>query len=144
VSSYTVNETPGTVTPIPPPLTSGGALPCWVIITPDGKHVFVINTGAGRSAGAAKYDLAANGTLTPKGVTTAPGTAGPTGDTFLWTDPAMSSDGKFLYVLAPRGPGAGGNTSRIDSYKINSAGNLKFLASTKKNLPAGVSGLDGN
>jgi hypothetical protein len=46
-------------------------------------------------------------------------------------------------VLAPTGPGPGGRTSRIDSYKISGSGGLRFLGSTKKNLPAGVSGLDG-
>jgi 6-phosphogluconolactonase (cycloisomerase 2 family) len=135
-SSYSYNAGTGVPTAVPPPLTSGGALPCWVSLTPDGDHAFVINTGAGRPAGAAKYDVASNGALTSKGVTEAP--AG----TFLWTDPAQSSDGKFLYVLAPTGP-MKTKKSRIDSYKVSGSGGLTFLASTKANMPAGVSGLDG-
>ncbi len=135
-SSYTYDTASGTPTAVST-LTSGGALPCWVSITDDGDHAFVINTGAGRPAGAAKYDIASNGALTAKGVTTAPS------GTFLWTDPAQSADSKYLYVLAPTGPGPGGRTSRIDSYKISGSGGLKFLGSTKKNMPAGVSGLDG-
>jgi hypothetical protein len=134
-SSYSFNTGTGAPTAVPPPLTSGGALPCWVSLTSDGTHAFVINTGAGRPAGAAKYDVGAGGALTSKGVTTAP--AG----TFAWTDPAQSSDSKYLYVLAP---GVMPNAqSRIDSYKISGSGGLTFLGSTKKNLPTGVSGLDG-
>ncbi len=135
-SAYAFNGATGTPTAVPPPLTSGGALPCWVSLTRDGDHAFVINTGAGRPAGAAKYDVADSGALTAKGVTEAPS------GTFLWTDPAQSSDGKFLYVLAPTGP-MNTKKSRIDSYKISSSGGLTFLASTKANMPAGVSGLDG-
>jgi 6-phosphogluconolactonase len=133
-SSYTFDETSGTPTRVST-LTSGGALPCWVSLTKDGKHAFVINTGGGRPAGAAKYDIGPGGTLTSTGVTT-----GPAG-TFAWTDPAQSSDSKYLYVLSPGVmPGSKG---RIDSYKISGSGGLTFLASTKKNLPNSVSGLDG-
>jgi 6-phosphogluconolactonase len=136
VSSYNYNESTGVPTAINT-LTSGGALPCWVSLTKNGKYAYVINTGAGRPAGAAKYSVGSDGTLTSKGVTEAP-----TG-TFLWTDPAQSRDSKYLYVLAPTGPGPGGATSHVDAYKISSSGGLKFLRSTSSNLPAGVSGLDG-
>jgi 6-phosphogluconolactonase len=133
-SSYSYDNATGVPTVVST-LTSGGALPCWVSITKDGDHAFVINTGGGRPAGAAKYDIASNGALTSKGVT-----VGPSG-TFAWTDPAQSSDSKFLYVLSP---GVVPNSKgRIDSYKISGSGGLKFLASTKKNMPNSVSGLDG-
>jgi 6-phosphogluconolactonase len=135
VSSYAFDTNTGVPTPAGPPLTSGGALPCWISITDDGDHAFAINTGAGRPAGAAKYDIAGSGALTSKGVTAAPS------GTFAWTDPAQSSDSKYLYVVAPGVlPGTKG---RIDSYKISGSGGLKFLGSTKKNLPNSVSGLDG-
>lgn len=134
-SSYSFNTATGAPTAVPPPLTSGGALPCWVSITGDGDHAFVINTGAGRPAGAAKYDIGAGGSLTSKGVTLAPS------GTFAWTDPAQSSDSKYLYVLAPSVMGP--KTSHIDQYKIGSTGSLTFLGSTKKNLPTSLSGLDG-
>jgi 6-phosphogluconolactonase (cycloisomerase 2 family) len=136
VTSYSFNGSSGAVTPINT-LTSGGALPCWVVITRNGRYAFVINTGAGRPAGAAKYGIGSDGTLTSRGVTTAPS------GTFLWTDPALSRDSKYLYVLAPTGPGPGGNTSHIDAYKVSSRGGLRFIRSTRSNLPAGVSGLDG-
>jgi 6-phosphogluconolactonase len=136
VSSYNYNSGTGVLTVINT-LTSGGALPCWVSITNNGKYAFVINTGAGRPAGAAKYGIGSDGTLTSRGVTEAPS------GTFLWTDPAQSRNSKFLYVVAPTGPGPGGDTSHIDAYKISSRGGLKFLRSTPSNLPAGVSGLDG-
>jgi 6-phosphogluconolactonase len=136
VSSYGYDAGSGTPAAIPPPLTSGGALPCWVSLTKDGVHAFVINTGAGRPAGAAKYSVGPTGSLTANGVTEAP--AG----TFLWTDPAQSADSKYLYVLAPTGP-MNTKKSHVDAYKVSAAGNLKFIGSTKKNMPAGVSGLDG-
>jgi 6-phosphogluconolactonase (cycloisomerase 2 family) len=133
-TSYGYDTSNGNPTPLTS-LTSGGALPCWVQITKNGKTAFVINTGAGRPPGVAKYDIADDGTLASKGVTAAP--AG----TFLWTDPALSRDSKYLYVLAPTGPMMAA-TGRIDSYKISGKGGLKFLGSTKSNLPPGVSGLD--
>lgn len=135
-TSYNYNSSSGVPTAINT-LTSGGALPCWVSITRNGKYAYVINTGAGRPAGAAKYSIGSNGALTSLGVTQAPA------NTFLWTDPAQSRDSKYLYVLAPTGPGPGGNTSHVDAYKINSRGGLKYLRSSRSNLPAGVSGLDG-
>ena len=134
-SSYNYNESTGVPAPINT-LTSGGALPCWVSLTNNGKYAFVINTGAGRPAGAAKYAIGNDGTLTSRGVTLAPS------GTFLWTDPAQSRDSKHLYVLAPTGPGPGGNTSHIDQYKVSSRGGLRYVRSTPSNLPAGVSGLD--
>jgi 6-phosphogluconolactonase len=136
VTSYNYNESTGTPTAINT-LPSGGALPCWVSITKNGKHAFVINTGAGRPAGAAKYRIGSDGTLTSNGGVT----EAPTG-TFLWTDPAQSRDSKYLYVLAPTGP-MNQATSHIDAYKISSKGGLTYLRSTSSNLPAGVSGLDG-
>lgn len=135
-SSYSFNSSTGTPAPAGPPLTSGGALPCWVSLTNDGTRAFVINTGAGRPAGAARYNVGPTGVLSSTGVKTAPS------GTFLWTDPAQSSDSKYLYVLAPTGPQKQ-KTSHIDQYKIGSSGSLKFLGSTKKNMSAGVSGLDG-
>jgi 6-phosphogluconolactonase len=134
VSSYSYDTATGTPTVIDTKDT-GGVLPCWVSITPDGSYAYVINTGAGMPAGAAKFAIESDGKLTSKGVTLAP-----TG-TFAWTDPAQSADGKYLYVLAPGVmPGVKGH---IDSYKISASGGLKFLGSTKKNLATGVSGLDG-
>ena len=112
-------------------------LPCWVVVTPDDKYAFVINTGAGQQAGAAKYAIGSDGTLTSKGVTNAPD------GTFAWTDPVLSADGKYFYIVAPGVmPGA---KSRIDTYKVSSkaSGHLKYLGSTKKNLPVGTGGLDG-
>jgi 6-phosphogluconolactonase len=135
VTSYNYNESTGVPAPINT-LTSGGALPCWVSITRNGKYAFVINTGAGRPAGAAKYSIGNDGTLTSKGVTEAPS------GTFLWTDPAQSRDSKYLYVLAPTGP-MNTEDSHIDQYKISSRGGLTYVRSTSSNLPAGVSGLDG-
>jgi 6-phosphogluconolactonase (cycloisomerase 2 family) len=134
VSSYSFDTATGTPTGVSTE-TTGGVLPCWVSITGDGKHAFVINTGAGKPAGAAKFDIGSDGKLTSKGVTLAPS------GTFAWTDPAVSSDSKYLYVAAPSVKGT--KTSHIDQYKISGSGDLTFVGSTAKNLPTGLSGLDG-
>jgi hypothetical protein len=136
VTSYSFDPSTGKATTVST-LGSNGVLPCWVSITPDDQYAFVINTGAGQQAGAAKYAIGSDGTLTSKGVTNAPD------GTFAWTDPVISADGKYFYIVAPGVmPGA---KSRIDTYKIStkSSGHLKYLGSTKKNLPVGTGGLDG-
>lgn len=134
-SSYTYDTNTGTPAPVTT-LTSGGALPCWVNLTRDGETAYVINTGAGRPAGVAKYTVGRDGTLSTRGVTEAPQ------GTFLWTDPALTRDSKYLYVLSPTGP-MNTRTSRIDGYRINPSGNIRYIGSSRANMPAGVSGLDG-
>jgi hypothetical protein len=134
-TSYTYNTGTGVPTPVTT-LTSGGALPCWVNLTRDGETAYVINTGAGRPAGVAKYTVGRDGTLSSRGVTEAPR------GTFLWTDPTLDRAGKYLYVLSPTGP-MNRRTSRIDGYRIALSGNIRYIGSSRANLPPGVSGLDG-
>jgi 6-phosphogluconolactonase (cycloisomerase 2 family) len=134
-SSYTYDTATGVPAPVAT-LTSGGALPCWVNLTRDGETAYVINTGAGRPAGVAKYTVGRDATLSSRGVTEAPR------GTFLWTDPTLTRDGKYLYVLSPTGP-MNRRTSRIDGYRIAPSGNIRYIGSSRANMPAGVSGLDG-
>jgi hypothetical protein len=134
VSSYSVTGVGG-VTPIQTK-SSAGILPCWVVITGDGKYVFVVNTGAGHPAPISRFRMSANGKLTRL----TPSARSRPGE-FARTDAALSRDSKFLYVLAPKvGPG---NASHIDEYRVGAKGGLRFIGSTPggANLGIGATGL---
>jgi 6-phosphogluconolactonase (cycloisomerase 2 family) len=125
---------------------SGGRAACWLVVSKDGRYAFVTNTlaspagspaGIGSGVGAvATYAISRHGVLTLLGLTnTSPG--GFPGDE------ALSSDGKFLYVLNPAviipGP------SHIDVYRIGSGGSLtQIQAVADAILPNSVSGLGVN
>ena len=129
----------GTVSPIGS-VSSNDALPCWVAVTPDGEHVYVVNTGAGAPAGPtpsiARFNLADDGGLAFNGLTSSP-------DDFAETDAVISVDGKYLYVLAPSVGNPSAPPSHIDAYKIKGNGNLKSIGSTKAgdDLGIGATGL---
>jgi 6-phosphogluconolactonase len=125
VATYNVNDA-GVVTPLDTK-SAGGILPCWVVVTNDGRHVYVVNTGAGHPAPVTWFSLSPSGVLTPR--TPA---AGSLPGEFARTDAALSRDSKFLYVLAPQvGPGS---PSHIDAYQLRANGSMKLIAST----PAGA------
>ena len=109
-------------------------LPCWVVVTGNGRYAYVVNTGAGKLASITRFRIAANGTLTRLGNTSAPGE-------FAITDAVLSRGSKFLYVLAPTVTGA--KRSHIRRYAVRTGGGLKYLGRTRNNLPTGVTGLDG-
>jgi hypothetical protein len=111
---------------------------CWVVISKDKKFAFVVNTlsgsvpetGSGKGS-IARYSLGSDGKLTLLGNTdTTPG--GFPGDE------ALSSDGKFLYVLTPFVMGK--NQSHLDAYSV-SGGNLTHIQATPSNLAVGQSGV---
>jgi len=133
VSSYEVSNS-GNVTPINT-VSSGGALPCWVSISKDGKYAYVVNTGAGDPAVTTRFRLGHNGTLTPEG---AP--AGHAGD-FAQTDIDQSRGSRYVYVLAPSvGPGP---PSHIDIWRRHHNGSLTYIGSTAPDpdMGVGVTGL---
>jgi hypothetical protein len=133
-SSYATSGT-GTVTDVNT-VDSGGVLPCWVAITPNGKYAYVVNTGGGDGpASVARYRINADGSLASLGTPT-PAQDGE----FALTDDAVTRDGKFLYVLAPGVKD--GDTSGIYRYKIGSSGGLKFLGISGGDIAVGASGLD--
>ena len=120
---------------------SGGRAACWVVISKDGRYAFVTNTlggPAGSAAGAttgnlgvSTYSISPHGRLTLVAQTNAgPGFPG---------DEAISSDGRYLYVLDPSIilP----FESHIDVYQIGAGGNLTHIEATPNELPNGVSGL---
>jgi 6-phosphogluconolactonase len=133
VSSYDVSAS-GVVTAIDT-VSSGGVLPCWVVVSNDGRLAFVVNTGAGQPAPVTSFGISPSGELTPIG--SAESQAGD----FARTDAALSRDSKYLYVLAPSvGPGA---PSHIDAYALDSAGGMTLIGSTPEgaNLGVGATGL---
>jgi 6-phosphogluconolactonase (cycloisomerase 2 family) len=109
ISSYTVNAD-GTITAISQSLRTLGDGNCWNAITPNGKYVYVDNSGTSSVAG---FSVASNGSLTPIAGTIL--NANPAGTTNL--DIAVSGDGKFVYTI---NSGAGS----ISIYSINSDGTL--------------------
>ena len=125
VTSYNVSDA-GVVTALDTK-SAGGILPCWVVITNDGRFAYVVNTGAGQPAPVTYFSLSRSGVLTPR----SPAAASRPGQ-FARTDAALSRDSKFLYVLAPSvGPGA---PSSIDAYRLAANGRMTLVGTT----PAGA------
>jgi 6-phosphogluconolactonase len=64
--------------------------PCWLVVSPDGRYLYALNTGSGYIS---SYAIAPGGTLTLSSNTPVSSTPGVTG-----TDIALSADGDTLYV----------------------------------------------
>jgi 6-phosphogluconolactonase len=96
--------------------------PCWTVISPDGQHLFAVNTGSGTIS---RYAIGWSGQLTLLGSTTVSATAGVGA-----VDPGLSPGGRYLYV----------NESRVDSVGAFavSGGSLTELPSSPTALPAGA------
>jgi 6-phosphogluconolactonase (cycloisomerase 2 family) len=118
--------------------SSNARAACWVVISKDKKFAFVVNTlsgsvpetGSGKGS-IARYSIGSDGKLTLLGNTdTTPG--GFPGDE------ALSSDGKYLYVLTPFVMGK--NQSHLDVFSV-SGGNLTHIQATPSNLAVGQSGV---
>lgn len=98
VSSYSLNETTDSFSPISPNVLTLGAASCWSVLTPDGTRLFASNTG---SSTISEFDVdesnsATSGTVSPI-VTTPVASTNPAGGTNL--DIAVSSDGRFLFSI---------------------------------------------
>jgi 6-phosphogluconolactonase (cycloisomerase 2 family) len=141
-ATYSVTST-GSLAPIDNK-SSFGALPCWSLVSPNQKFVFVVNTGNGAPPGStiASYTISAAGKLKFLGVSlpqTRP-------YEYLKTDEFITPDGKYLYVVghhatSPAGPAT---DSYLDEYKIASNGVLVPLGSTSNaGVPLGTDGLVG-
>jgi hypothetical protein len=105
------------------PYANQQTAPCWVILTPDSRYLFAVNTGSGTIS---RYAISWDGQLTLLGSTTVSATAGVGA-----TDPGLSPDGRYLYV----------NESRVDSvglFAVTGNGNLTELPSSPAPLPAGA------
>jgi Lactonase, 7-bladed beta-propeller len=124
----------GHLTPIQSaPTSSGGNAPCWGALTRKG-FLYVTNADAlGPNGATVAIFKVTNGHLTFKGTT-------PQIQETLKTDEALSSDQKYLYVLAPTSNRQAGG-SHIDEYKILPNGGLKLIGQTPKTLAKSVNGL---
>lgn len=99
---------------------------CWVVITPQGRHAYVTNTGSGTVS---SYSVRKSGQIALlRAVAARPGN-GP-------IDAAISSDGDKLFVL-----NAGSNS--LVAFKIGRDGELAEAARVA-GLPAGSNGLAAN
>jgi 6-phosphogluconolactonase len=112
---------------------------CWVVVTKDKKFAFVVNTlsdsvphtGSGQGS-ISRYSIGSDGKLTllgPNASTTPGGFPG---------DEALSSGGKYLYVLTPFVMGQ--NKSHLDVFSV-SGGNLTHIQATPSTLAVGQSGV---
>ncbi|MBI5718764.1 MAG: beta-propeller fold lactonase family protein [Burkholderiales bacterium] len=99
---------------------------CWVVVTPDGRHAYVTNTGSGTIS---SYSVRKSGQIALAQAVAATSGAGP-------IDAAISADGRGLFVL-----NAGGNS--ITSFAIARDGSLTATGAAS-GLPAGSNGLAAN
>jgi 6-phosphogluconolactonase len=72
------------------PFANGQTGTCWITISPDGRTLYAVNTGTGTIS---KYAIAPSGNLALLSNTAVNAQAGVGA-----VDPALSSDGRFLYV----------------------------------------------
>ena len=112
ISSYAV-ETGGALTTLAASVPTSGAAPCWHVITPDGRFVFIDNAGSSTVAG---FAISPNGVLVPIGTTVLATLAA--GSTNL--DMAVTQDGKFLYTL-------NAGTGTVGIFAIQRDGSLTSL-----------------
>ena len=134
-ATYRLNTRTGNLTPIETE-SSGGVAPCWVVVTNNGRHTFVVNTGGGAPpATIAGYRLGQKGSLTFLSLTPENNALG---DEFARTDEALSRDSRYLYVL---NPGIVAANSKIDEYRVRPNGRLTFIGNTPATGAAGQSGL---
>jgi 6-phosphogluconolactonase (cycloisomerase 2 family) len=124
-SSYTVDAS-GAHTITGAALTHQAA-PCWLVVTTDGRFAYTANAGAGSISG---FSIAPDGSIA---LLNASGATGSFGAGSHPLDEAVSSDGRFLYVLVD-----GHHT--IGGFRINADGSLTSLGEVGA-LPAGAVGL---
>ena len=108
-------------------VTSGETAACWVAVTPDARHAYVVNAA---SATVSRYAVARSGELT-----LAQAAAGATGAGSGPIDAAVAADGRRLYVLAAR-------SGAVVAFDIAADGSLAGAGSG--GAPVGSAGLAAN
>ena len=124
LSSYRVDEN-GKLELISGSVNNGQAATCWAVVTSDGRYAYSINTGSGTIS---SYEISQEGYLTLRDPTAASAGSGSTP-----TDPALSNDGRFLYVRDPL-------LNTVDTWRVEANGSLTSLGTTK-GVPTGGQGL---
>jgi 6-phosphogluconolactonase (cycloisomerase 2 family) len=90
----------GTLSPIgASPFADFQTAPCWLVVSPDGRYLYTLDTGSGYIS---SYAIAPGGTLTLLSNTPVSSTAGVTA-----TDIALSADGHTLYLNMSKVDGVG-------------------------------------
>jgi 6-phosphogluconolactonase (cycloisomerase 2 family) len=90
VSVYDVAADGGPTAIAGSPFPDHQTAPCWVAISPDGRTLFAVNTGA---SSISRYGVGADGTLTLTGSIAMRGSG------LRAFDAAVSPDGSYLYVV---------------------------------------------
>jgi 6-phosphogluconolactonase len=136
LESYSIGAN-GSLTHIASGSTVGYA-PCWDVESSNRKYGYIVNADIlGPAApSVSTFKLAGNGHFTFLGHTAR------SGDEPLQTDIALSSDGKYMYVVAPIDDRAfaGVNISHIDVYKIGSNHQPTLIQQTPFKLAQGLTG----
>jgi 6-phosphogluconolactonase (cycloisomerase 2 family) len=125
VSSYEVDREG--LTPISASVGTGQTAACWTAITPNGRFLYVTNTGSGSISG---YQVDFDGTIE---LLDADGRTGVTGEGSTPIDVVITDGGRYLYNL-------NSGTSTIGAFRVRSDGSLVALPFTS-GLPVGANGL---
>jgi 6-phosphogluconolactonase len=123
-SSYGLGSD-GILSTITPSAANTESSSCWSAVSPDGRFVYIANTGSGTVSG---YRIAFDGHIT---LIDADGVTGVTGG--RPSDLAFTQDGQFLYDLA-------GGTSKLAAFRVRADGSLEALPSFS-DVPATANGL---
>jgi 6-phosphogluconolactonase (cycloisomerase 2 family) len=125
-SSYELDHH-GALTTVSASVATGQTAACWTAVTPNGRYVYVTNTGSGSITG---YRLDFDGTLA---LLDEDGRTGVTGTGSAPTDVVVTDSGRHLYDL-----NSGSHT--IGAFRIQADGSLTPLPFVT-GLPVGANGL---
>ncbi|MCB9899268.1 MAG: beta-propeller fold lactonase family protein [Planctomycetes bacterium] len=124
LTSYAIDPSDGTLDVLSGSVASNETAACWVVGTPDGRLVFVSNTGTDSvSSFAVDFD----GVLALRSAQ-----AGLTGD--APTDMALTDDGRFLFVHNSA-------EGSVSPFAVATDGSLTSLSAPVTGLPPGSNGL---
>jgi 6-phosphogluconolactonase len=124
-SSYIVDH--DGVSPVSPSVGTGQTSACWAVVTPNGRYLYVTNTGSGSVTG---YRIDFDGTIERLD---ADGRTGVTGEGSTPNDVIVTDGGQYLYTL-------NSSSHTIGAFRVRFDGSLTPLPFTA-GLPVGVSGL---
>jgi 6-phosphogluconolactonase len=113
----------------------------WTAIAKNGRHEYVVNTGAGAPSGAtvSVMHISPSGHVSLAQVSP-PGAPGPlsNGQELIRTDDALTGDNKYLYVVVP---GVLAPASKIDEFEVLPNGHIAQIGATAAIPDAGLSAL---
>jgi 6-phosphogluconolactonase (cycloisomerase 2 family) len=125
-SSYEIGRD-GTLTSLSGSVRTGQTAACWAAVTPDGRFLYVTNTGSGSISG---YAVGFDGRIE---LLDEDGRTGITGNGSTPIDVVITSNGRYLYNL-------NSGTHTIGSFHIQPDGSLVSLP-FGANVPVAASGL---